>query len=667
MDRKLYQQLQQDLAQAVKEKNIEKIMQLKEILKMPDEQAKYFEHGLTGYPSVDQVWYKYYIDGSKNIALSFPKNKTVWDEMEEHLIKYYDYNALQYFKKEISRPNFIEEVYKWARVLKALDIEEDEVVPIYGPFTPDICAITFSLNMIGATAYFLKLAIDPKSLAEETSKSKIAIVYDGMWPIVAGEFDKDKYKNILVYSISQNMPSPKKEIVSFISHINAKKNKTEIPNTKKYIWLDKAEAMAKYYSSTDEELKAKFVPNRNSYITSSSGTTGGIVKGVVATNESVLAQIYQSNAVDVQYHPGDRILNHFPPTASTSLNSLFLIPLYHGSTVMLDPRVSPNDFYNQLVNLKPTLCVNTGSAWELFFNRIEKEISEGKKFDFSFSKGWVIGGEGTDVKKFLHWQEIMKKCNSPYSLCSAYGQSELFSAITSEQVNARGGLDKQIMSVGIPYSGITVGIYDEKGNELSYNQRGEIRISGNTIMKEYYNKPELTNKVKKDNEIYSGDIGEMDENGFVYVWGRKNDKVELSNGKSIYLFDIMYLIKSKEYIYDAMIFMKENKFIAHIVWNEEYSISQKAEYIKELNELVQNEGLNITAYKEHYINLPYSQTTLKKDRTLMANQCNDLIQVENDELYYYDLIDDENNSQRITKKCQVQEKTIKKRKKVKNK
>jgi len=665
MDRKTYQMLQQDLAKAVKEKNIEEMLRLKEILQISDEQAKYFEKGLTGYPSVDEVWYKYYIDGSKNIALSFPRNKTVWDEMEVQLKKYYDYPAIKYFKKETERPEFIDNVYRWARVLKAVDVKEDDIVPIYGPFTPDVAAITFALNLIGATGYFLKLAMGPESFAEETKDAKIAIVYDGMWSIARGEFSKDKYKNVFVYSISQNMPSPKKEIVSFLSYINAKKNKTSIPKEKKYIWLDKAKEMADYYTCQNNELKAPFRPKRNAYITSSSGTTGGIVKGVVATNESVLAQIYQSNAVDVQYHPGDRILNHFPPTASTSLNSLFLIPLYHGSTVMLDPRVTPEDFYNQIIYLKPTLVVNTGSAWELFFDRVEREMNSGKTFDFSYSKGWVIGGEGTDVKKFLHWQEIMKKCNAPSSLSSAYGQSELFSAITSEQVNARGGLTKQIMSVGIPYSGISVGVYDADGRELTYNKRGEVRISGNTIMKEYYNKPDLTKKVKIDDEIYSGDIGEMDENGFLYVWGRKNDEIKLPSGKTTFLFDIGYLIKSEDFIYDAMVFRKGDDLVAHITWNGDYTLAEKTEYIRKLNELLKSNQIEVCAFKEYDRYLPYSATTLKKDRNLMMAQSNDFIQVDGDTLYYYDYIKDDSGNYQRVRKNKVEEIIVKKKTKKK--
>ena len=135
----------------------------------------------TGYPSVDKPWLKYYDENAETKANSIPLGKTVWDVIEERLYKYIDVPAIEYFGRTISRKEFISEVYLWARALKAIGVEENEVIPYYGPFMPDICAIVFALNMIGACPYFLKLAISPDALAEETKDSRFAIVFDQMW------------------------------------------------------------------------------------------------------------------------------------------------------------------------------------------------------------------------------------------------------------------------------------------------------------------------------------------------------------------------------------------------------------------------------------------------------------------------------------------------------
>ena len=314
-----------------------------------EELLKNYEKPLTGYPSLDKPWLKYYRENVEKLANNIPKNKTAWDVIEEKLLEYYDVPALEFFGHVFSRQEFINLCYVWARTFRAMGVEENEVVPVYGPVVPDICAMVFGLNMIGACPYFLKLGISPQGLAEETKDSKIAVVYDGMWPLVAHEFSKDRFKKVIVASITKDMPSPKKEIVSFLSKIKSRKVQTKIPDDKKYICLDKAMEVADYYTG---DVKVPFKENRPVVISSSSGTTvKGLIKGIEATNESIISQMYYEHYSDIPYIKGDKVLNHFPFTASTSLNSLFMYPLFSGMTVVIDPRVSNKDFYNQLINL----------------------------------------------------------------------------------------------------------------------------------------------------------------------------------------------------------------------------------------------------------------------------------------------------------------------------
>lgn len=637
MVKELYAMLKKDLAEAVRSKDFQKIEEIKKLLKLTEEQERYFSQGLTGFPSIDQLWTKNYKSTAYDDANIIPLNKTVWDVIEEKLEEYYDVPAIEYFNKQMSREDFRDRVYMWARTFKAMGVDPDEVVPIYGPFFPDICAMVYALNMVGATSYFLKLAISPEALAEETKDSKIAVVYDGMWNNVKDEFQKDRFKKVLVATVTEDMPSPKKEIVSFLNYVQAKKDKSIIPDDKKYVWLDDAKKISDYYTGN---VKEKFAPNRSAFITSSSGTTvGGIVKGTVATNESTLTQLQMATASEVQYYPGDRCLNSLPPTASTSLNVMFFLAMYRGLTVLIDPRVSERDFYNQVVGLKPNIALTTGSMWEAFFNRVYNEMKQGKKFDFSYAKGWTIGGEGTDVQKYDKWNEIMRKANATNELFSGYGLSELFSAISVDKLNIKPSKRKQIMDVGIPYAGITVGVFDENGNELSYNERGELWIKSNSAMKEYYNKPELTGDIIIDGWVHTGDLAEIDEEGFLYIWGRVKDGIELPNGQRLHLFDIANKIKESPFIDDAIVLSmptdEENTLVAHIVWNENVSESDKDEYFEMINQtMIESlpENVSVIGYSEHDTMLPYSITTLKKDKNKLSKQTSGYIQIKDGKL-----------------------------------
>ncbi len=596
----------------------------------------------TGYPSVDKPWLKYYRDNADELANSIPENKTIWDVIEESFYKHMDIPAIDYFGRRISRKEFIENVYLWAKAFKSLGVKEDEIVAYYGPFMPDVLFMLFGLNVIGACPYFLKLAIDPDVLAEETKECRFAMVFDKMWDRVACEFQKNKYEKIIIFRITDAMPIPKKQIVSFLS---AMQGDNIIPKEDKYISVSQARKMSAKYSC---DIRVPFVKNRNAFITSSSGTTvGGLVKGVIATNESVIAQAYSTIYSDTPYRAGDVTLNHFPPTAATSLNSLCFVGLISGATIMIDPRVSEKAFYKQLVSKKPSMCINTGSLWETFFNRVEYEMKKGKRFDFSYSRGWMIGGEGTTVDKMKKWTQIVQKCGGS-GLFGGYGLSETFSGICIDRTDFR-ALSKQIVGIGVPQAGMVVGVYDKAGDELSYNQRGELWVKTKAAMKGYYNKPDLTEKTKVDGWIHTGDLAEIDENGFVYVWGRMNDTVKLSDEREIYLFDIAYKIIEKEFINDAVVLEKSIEdgnvnLVAHIVWDKSVKEADKLKYLMELNESIRQfePDINLCAYAVYDEMLPYSPTTLKKDKNRMAVRTEGFIQIIDGEIKEISFIKDKN-------------------------
>ena len=582
----------------------------------------------TGYPSLDKPWLKYYKENAEQGAHAIPKSKTVWDVVEERLNRFIAIPAIEYFGRSISRHKFIDNVYIWARAFKALGIGEDEIVAYYGPFLPEACYMIFALNIIGACPYFLKLAISPEALAEETKECKVAIVFDQMWENVRGEFSKNRFEKVIILHLTDSMPALKKQILSVLLGIKGKAGNYK---SKKYLSATEAKKLFTEYSG---EVRTPYVSDRNAFITSSSGTTvGGVVKGVVATNETIISQLYMSEASGCQYFPGERCLNHFPPTAATSLNILFILPLFRGMTVVIDPRVSEKDFFNQVTKSHASVICSTGSAWNAFFNRLDKE---GKidKYDFSFAKAWVVGGEGTDKKKFQKWQKIMAQAKSDRGIASAYGCSEVFASVCSEFVNARYDFSKPIMSVGIPFAGIVVGVFNDSGDELGYNQRGELRIKSNSIMKGYYNKPELTDKTKINGWIHTGDMAEIDENGFVYIWGRVSDAISLPEGHKIYLFDITNKIKEFDYISDAVVLKKpfatdSLNLVAHIVWSETVKEEDKQNHLIELTQRIKQyePAINLCIYAFHEIALPYSPTTLKIDKNIMSKQDDGYVKV----------------------------------------
>ncbi len=592
-------------------------------------------------PSEEMKWLDYYDNDAFEKAVNVPNNMILWDRIESKLKEYYDIPAIEYFNRIISRDDFIESVYDWAKIFKELGVEEDDVVPIYGPFFPDIAAMLFALNIIGASGYCLKLAIDKNSLNEETDGCKVAVVFNDMYGNVKEVFDDARFKKVVVATAYDSMPRPKKEIVKFISNIQKLKNGSLIPNDKnKFIWIDDAKKML---SNNSDNLKAPFKANRNFIITSSSGTTvGGVVKGTPVTNETALSQLSILDNSKVNYFAGDSCLLSFPPTASTATFCQYILPLDRGMSLLMDPRISSEQFYKLIMTKNPSVAIGTGVFWEVFFLKLQKEILSGKKVDLSFMKMPIMGGEGTTVKALEWMNKILRECKNDYGMHNGYGMSEMFSVLCVEKPYipmTDVEKEKPYISVGFPFPGNRVGIFDKDGKELGYNEKGEIWIQSKSIMPGYYNKPELTKKTIVDEWLRTGDIGEISESGRLYVLGRKSNLIYQSNNLDIYSFDIENVIKENKNIKDAIITQMPlcdggTAINAHIIIDEDSNIS-KSELYKQLDSTISSRFSNIikiNGYLVHDTIFDYSPTTIKIDRNKLSNILSGYERVNNDNL-----------------------------------
>ena len=543
------------------------------------------------------------------------------------------YPALEYFGRTISRPEFIENVHLWARVFKNMGVAPDEVVIVYAPFLPEICYITLALNLIGATSYFIKLAISEQDLIKETSKSRFAVVYDGMWENVKSVLSNDQFEKIIFVAVDSSMKCPMKQIAAFKNRIV---KKSILSMGDKYIYSEQA---TKQYYDYDGEMRPQYKKGRIAFITSSSGTTvNGVVKGVMASNEACISQTYNYIA-DGRFEnieQGLKVLLNLPPTASTGLNGLFLQPLYFGCTCILEPRLSITDFYMHINKYKPEIVAGTGSFWVEFFKEAKKQK---KKTNLEYLVMPLIGGEGLIPEELNEMNQLVKEYNSPVPMMFGYGLSEMFSVLTLHNENIkRKGEDGIVVSVGIPYPGVICGVFDEDGNELPYNQRGELWVKGNTMTMGYYLKDELTAKTIVDGWLRTGDLFSISEDGELYYYGRKTNSIQTTNNEGkIYLFDIENQLRNNDIIRNAMVnaFTLEDgniSLVAHVIpYNQKIN---ETEIIKKLNAQMERflpTGMRISGYKIHEV-FRVSPTTAKIDRNSYMNETREYHQLHNDKL-----------------------------------
>ena len=129
-----------------------------------------------------------------------------------------------------------------------------------------------------------------------------------------------------------------------------------------------------------------------------------------------------------------------------------------------------------------------------------------------------------------------------------YGLTEGFVTILDRE-----DFDRQPGSVGCPPPGYDIRIVDDDGNDLPPGEIGEIVGRGPILSSGYYGQPELTAETFRDGWLFSGDLGYLDQSGFLYLAGRKKDLI-ISGGVNVYPQDIEEIAAGHEQVLEAAVF-----------------------------------------------------------------------------------------------------------------
>lgn len=252
------------------------------------------------------------------------------------------------------------------------------------------------------------------------------------------------------------------------------------------------------------------------------GGTTGVAKGAELTHGNICANVQQSFAW---------IGNFFEDGKEVVITAL---PLYHifaltvnlfifikcGATNVLI--TNPRDMKAYMSDLKKhPFSVITGVN-TLFNGMLQQE--EFKKVDFSKLKISVGGGMAVQDAVAREWKEV-----TGCDLLEGYGLSETSPVACMNPIDGH----HKIGSIGLPVPNTDVKILDEDLNPVKLGERGEIAIRGPQVMKGYWNRPDETTKCFKGDYFLTGDIGVMDDDGFIRIVDRKKEMI-LVSGFNVY-------------------------------------------------------------------------------------------------------------------------------------
>lgn len=475
--------------------------------------------------SEEKVWMKYYSEEAQKEEL--PRCKA-YDFIVERNKDRMNEPALHYYGADITFGELMKRVDACANAFAALGVQEGDIVSFLSASIPETIAAVYALNKIGAAANTIDPRMDAASIKRMIlgSGSRILVIIDIAFPKILANLEKLKQDMIIVQSAAASLPAVKKLVKTVTT-------KTEVPYGEKVIRWNEFIKRGKHTVAKE----APYVGDALVAITYTGGTTGH-PKGVMLTNDSMNAVSQNFLHSALFWEDNDRFLGIIPIFAAYGMVCGVHMPLSLRLTLVPIPRFIPNEIGKLVKAFRPQHMISTPVFIELLIGSREVQ-----NLDMSFLYTLASGGDSMNEGLERKLNKFRKRHNMKYPLAQGYGMSELSAAASfcANDVYKAG-------SVGIPSLNVTVGIFDpETGKELDYHQSGEICVTGPSMMKGYFNNPEETAYVMRKHAdgkvwIHSGDLGYMDEDGFLFIKGRIKRMITRFDGHKVFPINLESLI-----------------------------------------------------------------------------------------------------------------------------
>jgi len=325
-------------------------------------------------------------------------------------------------------------------------------------------------------------------------------------------------ETVIVTGIGDLLGFPKGALVNFVlRHVRKQVPEYSLPGAVGF-----AEAMSK---GRFENLDPVPLGHDDIAFLQYTGGTTGVSKGAVLTHRNMVSNVLQSEAwmgPSLREASGPMILITALPLYhifSLTANCLLFMKLGAHNVLIANPRDFPG-FVKELSKYRFTFFSGVNTLFNALLNTPGFD-----QVDFSALKVSLGGGMAVQRAVAERWKQVTGN-----TLTQAWGLTETSPAACINRFDA----PEFNGSIGLPISSTVITIRDDDGNVLPTRQSGEICVEGPQVMRGYWNRPDETEKVMLDGHVLrTGDIGYMDQEGYVFIEDRKKDMI-LVSGFNVY-------------------------------------------------------------------------------------------------------------------------------------
>ena len=467
---------------------------------------------------------------------------SICDAVMDIAEKYPDYIAFDFMGRCTTYRRLAQQIEACARSLRTIGIREGDAVTIAMPNCPQAIAAFYAINLIGGVANM----IHPLSAEKEIefylneSESVTAITLDQFYNKFEAIRKNTKVVNIVLASIKDELSRPVRAGYMLTEGRKMKKIPSDAPviRWKEFIRLGKACFWNYKVKRTGEDAAA---------ILYSGGTTG-TTKGILLTNRNFNALAAQIVGANRMFKAGDKMLSAMPIFHGFGLGVCIHSMLANGGRCILVPRFTAKSYSKLITKYKCNFIAGVPTLYEALLRLPNME-----KADLSCLKGVFSGGDSLSVELKKRLDRFLAEHKATVQVREGYGTTECVTAscLTPTRMSKEG-------SIGLPLPEMYYKIVKPGTDiELPYGEEGEILLAGPTVMKEYIKHPEETAETLRHHAdgltwLYTGDLGCMDEDGFIYFRGRIKRMI-VTSGYNVYPAQIENLLDAHELVHMSCI------------------------------------------------------------------------------------------------------------------
>jgi len=455
------------------------------------------------YPEINI--YKFLDDAAKD----FGRNTAIW-----------------FMKNKVSYKEFKDIAERLATALVEMGVERGDRVAIMLPNFPQFLFSFYGILKAGGIVTACSVLHTEHELAYQLNDAgaEIIIAWDNQLEKINNIKERTRLRHIIITNVLDYSPNPPI-------------NPPEIAGTKQFLNLVR--------DTKPNPPEFEINPKEDIAILQYTGGTTGLPKGAMLTHYNIVSNcVATATWVAAETERGkDTALTNLPLFHIYGMTVCMNTPIYNASTIALNP--DPRDQKSLFEIIKATQPALFPGVPTMYMRLLERDDLEDYAKDLKSIRVCNTGAAPMPPEVLKEFEE-----RTGGKIIEGYGMTETSPVTHSNPVDG----ERKIGSVGLAIPDTQVKLVDvEDWTKIApFGERGEIMIKGPQVMKGYWNKPEETENQMKDGWILTGDIGKLDEDGYLYIVDRKKDMVNVS-GFKVYPREVEDLLFEHEAIENAAI------------------------------------------------------------------------------------------------------------------